>query len=437
MLVSDDIGSGFSDDAALRSRSESLGERLLGSLIDRAHLLPPRLVAPLVAQEIAAVDGRDVTVYLQDYDQAQLLPLPGEGLTGCDPVPIEGTLAGRAFASESPVEQSLPGGATRMFLPLLDGSDRVGVLCFTLPRVDDDDRRLALRLAGLVADVLVTKGMYTDTFFRARASRPMSLPAQLQWQLLPPLSMTTPRVAVAGILEPAYDVGGDSFDYALNEHSLHLAILDAMGHGLDAATMATVAIAAYRHARRADVDLSDLYAQMDQAVAEQFPGRFVTAQMGRLNCVTGVLTWINAGHPAPLLLRSHRDLRELDGPTTRPVGFGGATPAVQSVQLEPGDRVLFFTDGVVEERLPDGAQFGDHRLHAMFEQAGAENLGAPETVRKLSHTLMRARDDKTTDDATLFLLQWLGGDGEDELRQLPVGPSEKRSTETATGAVRA
>lgn len=53
---------GFSDDAALRTKSESLGERLLGSLIDRAHIMPPRLLAPLLAQEIAAVGGREVSL---------------------------------------------------------------------------------------------------------------------------------------------------------------------------------------------------------------------------------------------------------------------------------------------------------------------------------------------------------------------------------------
>lgn len=81
--------------------------------------------------------------------------------------------------------------------------------------------------------------------------------------------MSVPQVAVAGILEPAYNVAGDSSDYALNEDILHVATIDAMGHGLDAATMATVAIGAYRHARRAAVGLSEIYEFMDRAIAEQ------------------------------------------------------------------------------------------------------------------------------------------------------------------------
>ncbi|WP_412520910.1 hypothetical protein K8Z49_23290 [Actinomadura madurae] len=69
--------------------------------------------------------------------------------------------------------------------------------------VIDDDRRLLRRLAGLVADMLVTKNGYTDQFFQARRREPMSVSAEIQWSLLPPLTMTTPQVAIAGILEPA------------------------------------------------------------------------------------------------------------------------------------------------------------------------------------------------------------------------------------------
>lgn len=122
--------------------------------------------------------------------------------------------------------------------------------------VDRSDRRLLRRLAGLVADMLVTKHSYTDQFFLARRREPMSVAAEIQWSLLPPLAMSIPQVSVAGILEPAYNVAGDSFDYALNEDILHVAMVDAMLHGLDAATMATVAVGAYRHARRSAIGLS-------------------------------------------------------------------------------------------------------------------------------------------------------------------------------------
>lgn len=417
-------GVGFAD-AQGRSRTESLGERVLGSLLDRAHLMPARLVGPLVAQEITAVGGTDVSIWLQDYDQRTLQPLAGPGLVG-ESTPIDGSLPGRAFTQDARIEQALPDGCVRLYLPMLDGSDRVGVLAFTLPGVDDNDRRLAQRLAGLTADLVVTKSLYTGTFARVRAAAPMSLSAHLQWQTLPPLVMTTPDVALAGILEPAYDVGGDSFDYALDDHVLHLAVFDAMGHGLEAAIMATVVVAAYRHGRRSAASLPDLYVHMDDVLAASHPGRFATAQVGRLDTETGVLSWVNAGHPAALLVREGGAVSELAGLITRPVGFGGATPSVQTVQLAPGDRVLFFTDGVVEERLEDGGQFGEARLQELVQRSGSDGLGVAETVRLLSHTLMAARGGRTSDDASLLLVEWRGPPRDDELARgilggLPAG----------------
>jgi hypothetical protein len=400
------MADGLTDSLAESDRSEGFGERLLGTMIDRAHEMPPQLIAPLVGEVIAAIGGRDVAVFLQDYDQMTLVPLPGQGLSVEKPEPIEGSLAGRAFLGDALIEQPVDSGV-RLFVPLLDGSDRVGVLAFTADSPDDDDRRLARRFAGLLADVLVTKGGYTDRFFQARRRRSMSLSAEMLWSLIPPLMMTTPQVAVAGILEPAYDVGGDIFDYALNDDVLHVAIIDAMGHGLSAAVMATVAVAAYRHARRSDVDLADLYAAIDRAIAGQFDqDSFATAQMARLDVGSGLLQWVNAGHPHPLLLRNRRVVRTLHSPTTLPAGIGGATPHVSEESLEPGDRVLFFSDGITEEHTTGGEQFGEPRLIDQFERA--EQSGGPvqETVRRLSHALMRERGGSTSDDATLFLLEW-------------------------------
>ncbi|WP_230420863.1 PP2C family protein-serine/threonine phosphatase [Actinomadura soli] len=391
------------------NRSEGFGERLLGQLLDRAHEMPPQLIAPLVAEEIRAIGGRDISILLQDYAQLTLVPLPGRGLTDGEPLPLQGSLAGRAFLTETVVEH-LQADGVRMFLPLLDGSDEIGVLAVTLDSVSDDDRRLLRRLAGLVADMLVTKNSYTDQFFRARRREPMSVPAEIQWSLLPPLTMTTPQVAVAGILEPAYNVAGDSLDYALNDDILHLAMIDAMGHGLNAAVLATVAVGAYRHARRAEAGLAELYAFMDTAIDQQFgPDHFVTAQMMRLNIGTGHLEWVNAGHPAPLLIRDHRVIGALEGSGTLPVGIGGSKPQINSEHLQRGDRVLAYTDGLIEEHAIGGEQFGEERLIATIERVGPASATVQQMVRDLSHTLMQERGGITSDDATLFLIEWRGG----------------------------
>ncbi|MFC9643877.1 PP2C family protein-serine/threonine phosphatase [Streptomyces mirabilis] len=392
-------------------RSEGFGERLLGVLLDRAHEMPPQLIAPLIAEEVARIGGREVSILLQDYAQESLVPLPGRSLLVGEPEVIGDSPAGTAFLLATPVEVAQAGGV-RMYLPLLDGSDEVGVMALTVDFVDDDDRRLLRRLAGLVADMLVTKHAYTDRFFQARRSEPMSVAAEMQWSLLPPLTMTVPQVAVSGAVEPAYKIAGDSFDYALNDDILHAVVIDAMGHGLDAATMATVAIGAYRHARRADIGLAEMYAFMDRAVAEQFgPDHFVTAQMMDLDVTTGHLQWVNAGHPAPLLIRGHQVVGPLEGPTTLPVGLGGEHPAVSEHQLQRGDRVLCYTDGVIEERDAKGELFGEERLISCvnaIERSDTEGGTRAEALR-LSHALKRERAGRTSDDATILLIEWRGG----------------------------
>ena len=91
--------------SAVLDRSEGFGERLLGSLLDRAHEMPPHMIAPLIEQEIAIIGGRDVEVLLQDYDQMTLVPLAAGPLLARGPQPIDESLAGQAFRTDMLVER--------------------------------------------------------------------------------------------------------------------------------------------------------------------------------------------------------------------------------------------------------------------------------------------------------------------------------------------
>ncbi|RAG86196.1 serine/threonine-protein phosphatase [Streptacidiphilus pinicola] len=384
------------------------GGHLLGRLLDRAAAVQPRLFASVVTQELSAAGGRDAVLLLQDYEQLFLSPLSHDGCASTGPQPIVGSPAGQAFVEERLVARPEADGL-RVYLPLTDGGDSLGVLALSVDRLDDRERADLTRLATLVASLLTSRDRSTDLFTRARRRRPMTVAAEIQWSLLPPLTMSVPEVEVAGFLEPAYEVAGDSFDYALNGDTLHAAVIDAMGHGLKAAVMATAAIGAYRHARRAGVGLAEIYAYMDEVIADQFdPEHFATAQMMRLDVPTGRLQWVNAGHPAPLLVRDHDVVRILDGPTTLPVGFGGEKPLVSEVNLQPGDRIVCFTDGVVEEHTSGGIQFGRTQLIDIAARVGRAGNGLAATTRALSHALKAARGGRTSDDATIFLIEWRG-----------------------------
>ena len=382
-------------------------EQVLGGLIDVAHSLPPWRVARAAADHAAIIRGTDVAVYLQDYDQTVLVPLAYQGDVDRSPEQVEGSLPGRAFTTSSALEWPVDEGV-RLFLPLLDGADRVGVMAVTFPALDDGLRKLATRFASVVTDMIVTKGALTDEYYRARRRRPMALAAEMQWQLLPPLTMQDPRIQLAGVLEPAYEVGGDAFDYAINHGTTHVGMFDAMGHGLRASIMATIAVGAYRNARRQGIALADKYAHIDEAIDSQFGDDFVTAQLGDLDLASGELAWINAGHPVPLLFRGHKFVRELAAETSLPVGFGtGDSPAVSREQLQPEDKLLLYSDGVVEARL-EGELFGVDRLVEAAERELSSGLPPAETCRRLSLSLLQQRSSRTVDDASLVLVQWLG-----------------------------
>jgi hypothetical protein len=382
------------------------GLALLGHLLDASHDLAPDELVAAVARAGQAMDAEDVAIYLVDYEQTLLVPL-ADG-TDRTQLEIDTTLAGRAFAGIATQEADTESGR-RLWLPLLDGAERLGVLGLTLPSVDHALRARCSWLATLVAELLITKGQYTDSYFLTRRRQPMGLAAEMQWQLLPPLTFATPRVVIAGLLEPAYEVAGDAFDYALNGDTAHLAVMDPVGHDLTASTLAAVAVGSYRHSRRAGLGLADTYAAMDQVIATQFGGeRFVTGQLGQLDCVTGRLQWLNAGHPLPLLVRRAKVVDTLVCQPVPPLGLGLGQPEIATAALEPADRVLFHTDGVSEGRNLDGEPFGEARLADLLVRETLAGQPAAETMRRLAHAILAHQGRKPRDDATMVFLEWPG-----------------------------
>ena len=382
------------------------GLRLLGHLLDASHDLAPDEVVAAAAEAGRALDAEDLAIYLVDYDQTLLIPLPD----GADwtPLQIDTTLAGRAFSAVA-VQEADTGSGRRLWLPLLDGAERLGVLGVSLPEVDDALRVRCTWLATYVAELLMSKGQYTDSYFLARRRQPMSLAAEMQWQLLPPLTFVTPRVAIAGLLEPAYAVAGDAFDYALNGDIAHLAVLDPVGHDLTASVLAAVTVGSYRHSRRGGLDLAETYAAVDRTIAAEFGGeRFVTGQLAQLDCRTGRLQWLNAGHPLPLLVRRAKVVDTLACRPVPPLGLGLGQAEIASTALEPADRVLFYTDGVTEGRNLAGEPFGEARLADMLVRETLAGQPVAETMRRLAHAILAHQGRTPRDDATMVFLEWPG-----------------------------
>jgi serine phosphatase RsbU (regulator of sigma subunit) len=382
----------------------------LRRLLHASHLLAPSDLAATVADHARRMGVDETVIYLADYEQVTLLPLPGAGVPERQNLPIEGTLAGRAFRRFE-VVSTTAGSDHRLWMPLLDGVERLGVVELVLPEAPTDDQHDDLRaFVSLLAELTVVNDAYSDVFSRLRRRKSLSLAAEMQWELLPPMSFGTERVVIAGGLEPAYEIGGDSFDYAINGNLVDLLIIDSVGHGLPAAVLASIAISAYRHARRNLLDLPDIAVAIDDAIARQLgASQFATAVIARLDIGTGRLRWINAGHPQPLIVRGLSLVRPPPCPPSRPLGLQAGKPPCCETRLEPGDRLVLYTDGITEARSPAGEFFGDQRLADFISAEAAAGQPAPETVRRLMRHVLSHQADRLQDDASIVVLEWRTG----------------------------
>src|SRR4051794_7546254 len=230
------------------SRLSQLVDRGIDQLVQASHVASPDELPQVVAEASSVFGGRDAIVYLADLQQRVLIPFQpdgnrpprvGEGLG------IDSTVAGRAFQFTQQFTQATPGaggtdqpGDVLLWLPLLNGTERLGVLRMTLaaaPAEDVEAMRRLQRFASVIAELVMTKSLYGDSIVRARRTSLMTLAAEIQWSLLPPLTFVNQSVTVAGGMEPAYEVAGDSFDYAVDSTIARFAVFDGMGHGMASA----------------------------------------------------------------------------------------------------------------------------------------------------------------------------------------------------------
>jgi hypothetical protein len=389
--------------------------RVTTELLTRSHLMRPGEITGVLARAARPLGVTAVRIYLADLQQRQLAALPTGEDREPDVLPIDSTLPGRAY--QAMTIQSVPadGAGYRLWVPLVDGTERIGVLDLTVADVSEAMLDRYRALAALTGIMVMAKASHSDTYARTQRERRMALQAELVWAFLAPRTFASDHVLLSATLEPAYDAGGDAFDYALIGDHLHVSIFDALGHDLSAGLMASVGIASCRSTRRAGGSLTAIAAGADDAIACAFgEDRFVTALLCDLDMVTGLFTWIPCGHPPPLLIRG-RTARELTRAAQPPLGLAGAFAdqgkdprgsAVCMERLEPRDRLLLYSDGVTEGRAPGGTPFGLERLGDFVIRHSDARLPAPETMRRLNHAILDYQHGRLRDDATAVLVQW-------------------------------
>lgn len=364
------------------------------------------VVRRVLAQEYAATS---VELLLADYGLTVLQPVSSLPATAA-PVPVHSSPVGRAFGAQEPLVEGAPGGSVRVHLPVTVRGDRLGVLCVTLPNGEDVPGLLGelADIAEVLGHEVVVAERDTDVYLRARRKDRLTLAAEMQWQLLPGRSCARPEYELGAQLEPAYAIFGDNFDWSATADHLMLYVTNGMGEGIEASLLTNLAINALRNARRAGLAIDDQAALADQAVYAHYQGRcYLSVLMFDFDLATGRAKVVDAGSPQLLRLR--------DG-VVEPVTFEAQLPlgmfeetdyVVQEFQAEPGDRLVFVSDGVHAVASPQGEAYGDAALARAI--MSTRLLPAAEVPRAILRELTGHRGQSVPqDDALVVCLDWHG-----------------------------
>jgi hypothetical protein len=381
------------------------GRRLdLRSLLAAVEVAAPVAAVDVFAAELGdRVGAEEVSFLISDFNGSALVRLSHHQGSGrrrwqeadaAETVPLAGTPYEHVVRTQRTQVDRADEGA-RVLAPVTDRGDVIGVLEMLLP-----------------AD--------PDLFEWGQRSQPFSLAAEIQRHLLPTsLTCEAGQFTVAGAVEPAGNVGGDTFDYSLDRDTLHVSLTDAMGHEEDAALLASLLVGSLRNSRRRGATLADQASRANSALLQHArPDQFVTGQLLRVQLTAGTAAMVNAGHPPPLRLRDGRvDAIELaaDPPfgIVPEIGY-----RVQPITLVPGDRLVFVTDGVLERNAATADVIG--------RVAATGDLHPREVVQEITRAVLRAVDGKLRDDATALCLDWYGGGERD--RQVDAGANQHEAS---------
>lgn len=371
---------------------------------------PPYALADTVAKVVeAAYAATAVELLLADYRLDFLIPI-GSGRPAFS---MDGTPAGRAFAAQRallvPPDEPDEGGTWRLYLPLSVHGDRLGVLAVALPAEPGVVPRDELgTLATTLARAIKIADGGTDFYRRARRRSRLTLAAEIQWELLPGRSCVVEEYHLAGQLEPAYAIWGDNFDWSADTDNLSVSVTNGMGRGAEAALLTQLSVGAMRNARRSGADLIDQATLANETIHNQYHGqRYVSTLLMRFDLETGKVGTIDAGSPKIFRLRGNA-VEPIEMEAQLPLGmFDDTRYAEQEFAVDPGDRLVIFSDGFHAARSPRGETYGAGALAGALRQTRLQSPS--EAVRSLTRGLLDYHDGaELADDAVVLCLDWTG-----------------------------
>ncbi len=238
-------------------------------------------------------------------------------------------------------------------------------------------------------------------------ARELAQAAEIQRGLLPTAAPYVPGIDLDGMNFPCHTVGGDYYDYfPFQDGRIGIVVADVAGKGMPAALMMSNMQAHMQVYTEIEHEPAEVVARLNKSVAARCPGnRFITFFLGLLDPVTGQMSYCNAGHNPPLLIRKNGTVEQLKGGGMILGIFSGAEYEDHHIKLEEGDLLALFSDGVTEACQPDlEEEFGEERLAALL--AANMNLSSSQVIAKVMDTLNEwGAGQSFADDVTVVIVR--------------------------------
>jgi serine phosphatase RsbU (regulator of sigma subunit) len=288
------------------------------------------------------------------------------------------------------------------------GRTFAGSMTVLLPGFGFPEGTVSLVIGFVLLNLLVL----LEVADRLSLKNDLEIAREIQQAMLPKGVYTTPCVEVIGVSRPANTVGGDFYDIIpLGEERVVIAVGDVAGKGSPAALLMALLLAMLRTLVDERLEPAALMTRLNTQVIRHAPGtRFITLLYAVYDAASGVLTYVNAGHMPPLVLRRDGSFARLaDGGIALGM-FDGSTYTAGEVTIQPDELLAIYSDGITEAENQHGVPFDEAGLEAALRLRRHEGLSA------LGASIVRvveqySADTRLADDLTILLLRRTGPTG--------------------------